>query len=54
MDLSVQEGLRRLSKNAYLTLAGIFPPGGNLDFSSVDTMSGKFVQVYYQAMMHKR
>nr|WP_320012825.1 dual specificity protein phosphatase family protein [uncultured Desulfobulbus sp.] len=51
---SVQEGLRRLSKNAYLTLAGIFPPGGNLDFSSVDTMSGKFVQVYYQAMMHKR
>jgi len=54
MGTSVQEGLRRLSKNAYLTLAGIFPPGGNLDFSSVDTMSGKFVQVYYQAMMHKR
>ncbi len=51
---SINEGIRRLSKNAYLTLAGIFPPGGNLDFSSVDTISGKFVQVYYQAMVQHK
>ncbi|MGD9950955.1 MAG: hypothetical protein AB7U29_21210, partial [Desulfobulbus sp.] len=54
MPESINEGIRRLSKNAYLTLAGIFPPGGNLDFSSVDTMSGKFVQVYYQAMVQHK
>lgn len=51
---SVNESIRRLSKNVYLSLAGIFPPGGNLDFSSVDTMSGKFVQVYYQNMIQRK
>nr|WP_321468265.1 dual specificity protein phosphatase family protein [uncultured Desulfobulbus sp.] len=54
LPLPISEGIARLSQNAYLALAGIFPPGGNLDFSSVDTMSGKFVQVYYQAMTQQQ
>jgi hypothetical protein len=51
---SINESIRRLSRNAYLTLAGISPPGDDLVFSSVDTISGKFVQVYYHAMVQQK
>jgi len=40
-----------LSQQAYLTLTGRVAPGEPLRFSSADTISGKFVQLYFQAMV---
>ena len=42
--------LADLSRQAYQTLTGCAPPADNLRFSSADTISGKFVQLYFQAM----
>ena len=39
-----------LSQQTFLALTGRVTPVGNLMFSSADTMSGKFVQLYFQAM----
>jgi len=39
-----------LSRQAYQTLTGSVPPAADLRFSSADTISGKFVQLYFQAM----
>lgn len=39
-----------LSRQAYQTLTGSAPPAADLRFSSADTISGKFVQLYFQAM----
>ena len=42
--------VRDLSRQAYETLTGRTPPGDDLWFSSADTISGKFVQLYFQAL----
>ena len=42
------EDLITLSKNVYFHLVGEFPPARELVFSILDTLSGKFVQTYFQ------
>jgi len=46
----LDQSLADLSRQAYQTLTGCTPPADNLRFSSADTISGKFVQLYFQAM----
>ena len=46
--------LVNLSRNMYLAQTGAFPPEGALQFSMADTVSGRFVQVYFKAMMAGR
>lgn len=43
-----------LSKEAYQSLTGRVPPTEDLRFSSADTISGKFVQLYFQAMVGEK
>ncbi|MBC8209215.1 MAG: dual specificity protein phosphatase family protein [Desulfobulbaceae bacterium] len=40
-----------ISRNVFLILTGEFPPSGPLRFSLFDTISGRFVQQYFQAMV---
>lgn len=40
----------KLSRDIFLALTGSFPPKGILRFSIVDTVSGRFVQHYFQVM----
>ncbi|MBU0961240.1 MAG: dual specificity protein phosphatase family protein [Proteobacteria bacterium] len=40
----------RLSRDIFLALTGSFPPKGALHFSIADTVSGRFVQQYFQVM----
>ncbi len=40
----------KLSRDIFLALTGSFPPKGALHFSIVDTVSGRFVQQYFQVM----
>ena len=40
-----------ISRNVFLVLTGEFPPAGPLRFSLFDTISGRFVQQYFQAML---
>ena len=42
--------LANLSSNIYFSLAGEFPPEKGLFFSLADTVSGRFVQAYFQFM----
>jgi Fe-S-cluster containining protein len=42
--------LARLSQEVYLELTGNFQPDSELRFSMADTVSGRFVQLYFQAM----
>jgi len=44
------QAVAELSQQTFLSLTGEIPPGDNLKFSSADTISGKFVQLYFQAM----
>ncbi|MBV5316203.1 MAG: dual specificity protein phosphatase family protein [Desulfobulbaceae bacterium] len=48
------EAVAELSKEAYLSLTGRLAPVENLRFSSADTISGKFVQLYFQAMVSEK
>lgn len=41
----------RLSRDVFFALTGVFPPGESLHFSMLDTLSGRFVQQYFQAML---
>ncbi len=41
----------KLSKDIFFALTGAFPPEGTLHFSMLDTLSGRFVQQYFQAML---
>ncbi|WP_457574853.1 protein-tyrosine phosphatase family protein [Desulfolithobacter sp.] len=50
-DKEVEDRLANLSRNVYFALTGEFPPAAGLQFSMADTVSGKFVQVYFHAMM---
>ena len=43
--------LRELSRAAFQTLTGQAAGKADLRFSSADTMSGKFVQLYFQTLM---
>lgn len=45
--------LINLSRNMYLALTGVFPPDGVMQFSIADTVSGRFVQSYFEAMLTK-
>jgi hypothetical protein len=46
----VVEAVADLSRQAYQALTGRTPPVDELRFSSADTISGKFVQLYFQAL----
>ncbi len=46
----IAQAIAELSQQAYQSLTGRVPPGEPLRFSSADTISGKFVQLYFQAM----
>ncbi len=49
----IRSALAALSRNVYLALTGSFPPSGVLRFTIADTVSGKFVQLYFQAMLQE-
>lgn len=44
----VDSMLSTLSRNVYFNLVGEFPPSQQVNFSILDTLSGKFVQTYFQ------
>ena len=46
----ISQAMATLSQQAFLSLTGRVPPVEHLWFSSADTISGKFVQLYFQAM----
>ena len=48
--VTLTRAIDELSLQAYWTLTGQDPPAAPLGFSSADTISGKFVQLYFQAM----
>lgn len=41
----------KLSKDVFFALTSSFPPGESLYFSMLDTISGRFVQQYFQTML---
>lgn len=47
----LQEAIRKASREIFLALTGAFSPVTDLQFSILDTVSGRFVQQYFQAMM---
>jgi hypothetical protein len=47
----LQEAIQSSSRNVFLTLTGEFSPATGLRFSNFDTVSGRFVQQYFQAMI---
>ncbi len=47
----LNEMASEISRNVFLLLTGEFPPAGPLRFSVFDTVSGRFVQQYFQAMV---
>ncbi|MCX5869481.1 MAG: dual specificity protein phosphatase family protein [Deltaproteobacteria bacterium] len=47
----LQEAIQSSSRNVFLALTGEFPPATGLRFSNFDTVSGRFVQQYFQAMI---
>lgn len=49
----IRSALAALSRNVYLALTGSFPPREELRFTIADTVSGKFVQLYFQAMLQE-
>jgi hypothetical protein len=48
----LNEEIRKSSRTLFLALTGTFPPTTNLRFSNFDTVSGRFVQQYFQAMIN--
>ncbi len=49
-DLIEREHTEKLSRDIFFALTGSFPPGNTLSFSIADTVSGRFVQSYFQAL----
>lgn len=47
----LQELVGTSSRNVFLALTGEFPPAAGLHFSNYDTVSGRFVQQYFHAMI---
>jgi hypothetical protein len=52
-QLEIATTISGLSRQTFLSLTGSVLPGEELRFSSADTISGKFVQLYFQAMTGK-
>ncbi len=48
---SLRERIRKSSRSVFLALTGEFSPADGLRFSNFDTVSGRFVQKYFQIMM---
>jgi protein-tyrosine phosphatase len=48
----LNEAIGKSSRTLFLALTGAFPPTTNLRFSNFDTVSGRFVQQYFQAMIN--
>jgi protein-tyrosine phosphatase len=46
------EMLVNISHNMYLALTGVFPPEGVLQFTMAETVSGRFVQACFTAMLN--
>jgi len=46
----LQNAATKLSRDIFFSLTNSFPPSGSLHFSLVDTVSGRFVQQYFQVM----
>ena len=51
MRARLQEAISKCSREIFLALTGEFCPVTNLQFSILDTVSGRFVQQYFQMMM---
>jgi hypothetical protein len=55
LDIKAQnrlnEAIQNCSRTVFLALTGEFPPTSGLRFSIFDTVSGRFVQQYFQAMI---
>ncbi len=49
----IRSTLAALSRNVYLALTGSLPPRGGLRFTIADTVSGRFVQLYFQSMLQE-
>ncbi|MEN8189684.1 MAG: dual specificity protein phosphatase family protein [Thermodesulfobacteriota bacterium] len=49
-----EKRIESISKNIFLALTNSFPPEQRLTFSMVDTLSGRYVQLYFQAMTQKK
>ena len=47
----LNEAIHTSSRTVFLSLTGEFPPDTGLWFSNFDTVSGRFVQQYFQAMI---
>lgn len=47
----LKEAIHNSSRTVFLALTGKFPPETGLWFSNFDTVSGRFVQQYFQAMI---
>jgi len=48
----LQEAIGKASRQIFLALTGSFSPAGDLRFSIADTVSGRFVQQYFQAILN--
>ena len=48
----LQKQTRKVSKEIFFALTGSFPPHDSLYFSIEDTVSGRFVQSYFQTLLH--
>ena len=48
----LQEAIHKASREIFLALTGSFSPAANLQFSIADTVSGRFVQQYFQAILN--
>lgn len=48
----LQEAIGKASREIFLALTGSFSPATNLRFSIADTVSGRFVQQYFQAILN--
>ena len=46
----IEDILENISKNLFFALSGAFPENINLKFSSLDALSGKFVQAYFHCL----
>ncbi len=47
----ISSAIDSLSRDVFFALTGSFPPQKQLTFSILDTISGKFVQYYFQEML---
>jgi hypothetical protein len=48
----LQDAIRKASREIFLALTGSFSPAGDMQFSIADTVSGRFVQQYFQAILN--